>query len=70
MDQEDIMFFKNQDESYTMIDLYLYEDFLGTKILTIIMILMLIKYDYLKKVMVNILLDKVMYIIQKLYHYN
>ena len=31
MDQEDIMFFKNQDESYTMIDLYLYDRFLGYK---------------------------------------
>ena len=31
MDQEDIMFFKNQDESYTMIDLYLYDRFFGYK---------------------------------------
>ena len=31
MDQEDIMFFKNQDESYTMIDLYLYDGFFGYK---------------------------------------
>ena len=40
MDQENIMFFKNHDKSYTMTDLYL-------KILIIIMILMLIKYYYL-----------------------
>ena len=31
MDQEDIMFFKNQDESYTMIDLYLYDRFFEYK---------------------------------------
>ena len=31
MDQEDIMFFKNQDESYTMTDLYLYDRFFGYK---------------------------------------
>ena len=31
MDQENIMFFKNQDESYTMIDLYLYDRFFGRK---------------------------------------
>ena len=31
MDQENIMFFKNQDKSYTMIDLYLYDRFLGYK---------------------------------------
>ena len=29
MDQENIMFFKNQDESHTMIDLYLYDRFFG-----------------------------------------
>ena len=56
MDQENIMFFKNQNESYTMVDLY-QNRFLDIKILTIIMILILIKYYYLKKVMVNILLD-------------
>ena len=31
MDQENIMFFKNQDESYTMTDLYLYDRFFGHK---------------------------------------
>ena len=31
MDQENIMFFKNQDKSYTMIDLYLHDRFLGYK---------------------------------------
>ena len=50
MDQEIIMFYKNQDKSYTMTDLYLNHNIsLGTKILTIIMTLMLIKYYYLKK---------------------
>ena len=31
MDQENIMFFKNQDESYTMVDLYLNNRFFGYK---------------------------------------
>ena len=31
MNQENIMFFKNQDESYTMIDPYLYDEFFGYK---------------------------------------
>ena len=31
MDQENIMLFKNQDESYTMIDLCLYDRFFGCK---------------------------------------
>ena len=48
MDQENIMFYKNQDESYNMVDLYLNHTFLGLKVLTIIMILMLIKYYYIK----------------------
>ena len=60
MDQENIILFKNQDKSYTMTDLYLNISFLGIKILIIIMILMLIKYYYLKKVIMNILLDIMM----------
>ena len=47
MDRENIMFFKNQDGSYAM----------GIKVLAIIMILMLIKYYYIRKVIMNILLD-------------
>ena len=31
MVQENIMFFKNQDESYTMVDLYLHNRFFGYK---------------------------------------
>ena len=31
MDQENIMFFKNRDESYTMVDLYLNNRFCGYK---------------------------------------
>ena len=31
MDQENIIFFKNQDESYTMVDLYLNNRFFGYK---------------------------------------
>ena len=70
MDQENITFFKNQNESYTMIDLYLYERFFED----------IDSYNYygidfdkvllFKKVMVDILLDIMMYIIQKLYHYD
>ena len=62
---ENIMFFENDDddESYTMIDKYLYNKFLDTKILTIIIIFMLIKYYYIKKVIINTLLDIMMYII-------
>ena len=70
MDQENIMFFKNQNESYTMIDLYLYERFFED----------IDSYNYygidfdkvllFKKVMVDILLDIMMYIIQKLYYYD
>ena len=65
MDQENIMFFKNQNESYTMIDLYLYERFFED----------IDSYNYygidlFKKVMVDILLDIMVYIIQKLYHYD
>ena len=42
MNQEIIMFYKNQDKSYTMTDLYLNHNIsLGTKILIIIMTLML-----------------------------
>ena len=49
MNQENIMFFEKQDES-TPQSIYIYMiDFLGTKFLTIVMILMLIKYYYLKK---------------------
>ena len=70
MDQENITFFKNQNESYTMIDLYLYERFFED----------IDSYNYygidfdkvllFKKVMVDILLDIMMYIIQKLYYYD
>ena len=56
MDQEN-MFFKNQDKLYTMIDPYLYDGFFEYKNTYNYYGLMLIKYYYLKKVMVNILLD-------------
>ena len=46
MDQENTMFFENQDESYTMIDVYLYDRFFGHK-----------NSFYLKKGIMNILLD-------------
>ena len=65
MDQENIMFFKHQNESCTMIDLYLYERFFED----------IDSYNYygidlFKKVMLDILLDIMVYIIQKLYHYD
>ena len=60
MDQKNIMFFESDEKSYTMVDLYLNSRFLGYKILTIIMILMFTKYYYLKKVIMNILLDIMM----------
>ena len=57
MAQENIMFFKNQDESYTMVDLYLHNRFFGYKD----------SYNYydidvdnillFQKVAINILLD-------------
>ena len=56
MDQKDIMFFENNYKSYTIIDLYLNSTFLGYKD-SYIVILMLIKHYYLKKVIMNILLD-------------
>ena len=48
MDQENIMFFKNQDKSYNIVDLYLNHNiFFGHKDSYNFMILMLIKYYYL-----------------------
>ena len=44
MDQNNIMFMGNMDNSYTMLDLIKIINFLGIKVLTIIMILMLKKY--------------------------
>ena len=49
MTRENIMFFKNDGESYTMVDLYLHSRSFTMKILIIIMILMWIKHCYLKK---------------------
>ena len=69
MARENINFYEYDDGSYNMVDLYLY-DKLGIKILTIIMILMLIKYWYIQKVIMNMLFDIMMYIKGTLYHYN
>ena len=63
MARENINFYEYDDGSYNM-------DFLGIKILTIIMILMLIKYWYIQKVIMNMLFDIMMYIKGTLYHYN
>ena len=54
------MFFENNDKSYTIVDLYLNDRFLGYKDSCNVMVLMLIKYDYFKKVIMNILLDVAM----------
>ena len=49
MDQENISFYQDYEGSYEMVDQYLYNRYFGIKILTIIMILMLIEYYYIKK---------------------
>ena len=59
MDQKNIIFFENDDESYTMVDLYLYHRFFGYRHSY---------YHYyiyadeilFKKVIINILLDIMM----------
>ena len=58
MEQENIMFFKNYDKSYIMVDMYLYDGFFGYKD----------SYNYydfdvnkillIKKVITNILLER------------
>ena len=61
MVRENIMFFENDDKSCTVIDLYLNHNIsFGYKDSIVIMILMLIKYYYLKKVIMSILLDIIM----------
>ena len=61
MAQKNIGFYEDDDGSYNVVYQHFYViDFLGIKILTIIMILMLIKYYYVKKVTINILLDIMM----------
>ena len=57
LDKENIIFFEDDDESYKMVDLYLNNRFLGYKDSYNYYILMLMKYCYLKKVIINILLD-------------
>ena len=50
--------------SHTPWSIYIYMiDFLDKNILTIIIIFMLIKYYYLKKVIINVLLDLMKYMI-------
>ena len=71
MDQESIAFFENDDKSYAMIDWYLEYRFLGYKD----------SYNYYdmdidnillfkKKITMHILLDTLMQIKWRLYHYN
>ena len=71
MDQENIMFFKIDDKSYTMVDLYLNNNiFFGYKDSYNYYDIDVDKILLFKKVMVNILLDMMMYIIGQLHHYN
>ena len=53
------MFFKNQDKSYTMVDLYLNNRFFGYKDSYNYYDIDVIRY-YLKKMIMNILLDIMM----------
>ena len=53
---EKIMFFENDDESHTLVDLYLNNNRV-VKFPTIIMILMPLMYYCLKKVTMNMLLN-------------
>ena len=62
MDQENIMFFENDDKSYTMVDLYLYDRFLGYKDSCNYYDTNVDKLLLLKKVIMNILLDIMMQI--------
>ena len=71
MDQENITFFKIDDKSYTMVDLYLNNNiFFGYKDSYNYYDIDVDKILLFKKVMVNILLDMMMYIIGQLHHYN
>ena len=71
MDQENITFFKIDDKSYTMVDLYLNNNiFFGYKDSYNYYDIDVDKILLFKKVMVNILLDVMMYIIGQLHHYN
>ena len=55
------MFFENNDESYTIVDIYLdYNRFFGHKGSYNYHDIDLMKYYYLKKVIMNILLDIMM----------
>ena len=61
MDQENIMFFKNDNKSNTMVNLYLNNKFLGYKDLFNYYDIDVINYYYyLKKVIMNKLLDIMM----------
>ena len=60
MEQENIMFFENDDKSYTMVDLYLYDRFLGYKDSCNYYDANVDKLLLLKKVIMNILLDIIM----------
>ena len=57
MDQENIMFFENDDKSYAMVDLYLNDRFLGYKGSYNYYDIDVDKILLFKKVIMNILLD-------------
>ena len=60
MNQKNIMFFENQDESYSMIVLYLYDRFFGHKESYNYYDIVVDKILLFKKVIMNILLDVMM----------
>ena len=70
MAEENIMFFENDDKSYTMVDQYINNRYLKY----------IDSYNYydidvdkillLKKIVINVLLDIMMQIKWNLYHYN
>ena len=60
MDQKNIMFFENQDESYSMIVLHLYDRFFGHKESYNYYDIVVDKILLFKKVIMNILLDAIM----------
>ena len=60
MDQENIMFFENDDKSYTMVDLYLNSRFLGYKDSYNYYDIDVDKILLIKKLIMNILLDIMM----------
>ena len=60
MEQENIMFVKNYDQSYTVVDIYLYDRFFGYKDSYNYYDIDVDKILLIKKLIMNILLDIMM----------